>query len=101
MRADPPAPDRLDWPARFALATADEDPATVEGMVEWFREHYATPEDAALSYDKEDGKYVWFGSGPHDAGDVLAAEFDLALEADIAEAVKIIERDGYDWARRE
>jgi hypothetical protein len=101
LRADPPEPDRLDWLARFALAAADEDPATVEGMVEWFREHDATPEDVALSYDNEDGKYVWFGSRPHDAGDVLQAEFDLALETDIAEAVKIIECDGYDWARRE
>ncbi len=101
LRSDPPEPQRLDWLARFALAAADEDPATVDSMVEWFREHYATPEDAALFYDKEDGKYVWFGSGPHDAIEVLQAEFETALEADIAEAVKIIERDGYDWARRE
>ena len=101
LRSDRPEPDQLDWLARFALATADEDPATVDGMVEWFREHYVTPEDAALFYDKEEGKYLWFGSGPHDASDVLQAEFDTALEADIAEAVKIIERDGYEWARRE
>ena len=101
LHSDPPEPDRLDWLARFALAAADEDPATVEGMVEWFREHYATPEEAALFYDKEDRTYVWFGSGPHDASDVLQAEFDSALEADVVEAVKIIERDGYDWARRE
>lgn len=101
LRSDPPEPEQLAWLARFALAAADEDPATVDSMVEWFREHYATPEDAALFYDKEDGKYLWFGSGPHDASDVLQAEFETALEADIAEAVKIIERDGYDWARRE
>lgn len=101
LRSDPPEPDRLDWLARFALAAADEDPVTVEGMVEWFRERYETPEDAALSYDQEDRKYLWLGSGPHDASDVLQAEFDSALEADIVEAAKIIERDGYEWARRE
>ena len=94
-------PERLDWFARFALAALDDEVASVDDMIEWFFAHYATPEDAALFYDKEAGEYFWMGTGPHDPTDVLHEQFDTALDADIAEAVGVITQQGFDWAKRD
>lgn len=101
MASEPPDLDRFEWLCQFALAAIDNDHATVEDMIEWFGNHYTTPEDAALIYDKEDGDYVWFGAGPYDATEVLQTEFEIALNADIEEAVKVIERDGFKWVQRD
>ena len=90
--------ERLDWMARFALAAADNELADVDDMIEWFHQHYISPENAALFYGTEEGDYFWMGTGPHDAEDVLRGHFDLALDADIIQAVKEIEQDGYVWA---
>lgn len=95
-----PEPEWLDWLYRFALSAANNRLATVDDMVEWFSDHYATPEDAALIYDRDERDHMWFGTGPHDANDVLQAEFATALDADIAEAVEIIEKDGFRWAQK-
>lgn len=99
LRSYQPDPERFDWLARFALAAADDKVANVEDMIEWFFAHYVTPEDAALFYDKEEGDYFWMGTGPHDPTDVLYDQFDLALDADIAEAVGVITRQAIDWAK--
>ena len=101
MSSNPPEPQRLDWLLRFALAAATNDPTIVKNMIDWFLAHYATPEDAALPYDSEEGEYLWFSAGPHNPSDVLRDQFDTALDADIAEAVEVIERDGIEWARRD
>ena len=101
MRSYRPDPERLDWFARFALAALDDEIANVEDMIEWFFAHYATPEDAALFYDKEEGEYVWMGTGPHDPTEVLHEYFDTALDADIAEAADVITQQGFDWAKRD
>lgn len=99
MSSNPPEPERLDWLLRFALAAATNDPTNVRNMIDWFLAHYATPEDAALFYDSEDGEYFWLGAGPYEPTDVLQDQFDTALDADIAEAVEVVERAGVDWAR--
>lgn len=101
LRSHRPDAERLDWLARFALAAVDDKVANVEDMVEWFFAHYATPEDAALFYDKEEGDYFWMGAGPHNPTDVLHDQFDSALDADIAEAADVITPQGFDWAKRD
>lgn len=102
LPADSTMPEQFDWLSRFALALADDRHADLHDMVEWFRAHYATPEDAAVPYVSDIGKYLWLeGNGPHDAEEVLRDQFEDSLDADIEEAVSIIERDGYEWARRD
>ena len=99
LRSDCPDRERFDWLARFALAAVDDEVANVEDMIEWFLAHYATPEDAALFYDKEEGDYFWMGAGPHDPTEVLHDQFDTALDADIAEAVEVVTQQALDWAK--
>ena len=99
LRSRQPEPEQLDWLARFALAAIDDEVANVEDMIEWFFAHYTTPDDAALFYDKEEGDYFWMGAGPHDPTEVLNEQFDTALDADVAEAVDVITRQGFDWAK--
>lgn len=92
LRAEHPDPDRLDWFQRFALAAADNDLATIDDMIDWFRAHHASPENAALVHDNEDGEHVRLDSGFRDAADVLRDRFETALEADLTEATEILER---------
>lgn len=101
MRSYRPDSGRLDWLARFALAAVDNEVASVDDMIEWFFAHYATPEDAALFYDKEEGEYFWVGTGPYDPTEVLHEQFDTALDADIDEAVDVITQFAFDWAKRD
>ena len=101
LRSDHPDPERLDWLARFALAAVDDEVANVEDMIEWFFAHYATPDDAVLFYDKEEGDYSWMGSGPHDPTEALNEQFDAALDTDVAEAADVITQQGFDWAKRD
>ncbi len=99
MPSDPMPPDLLDWLARFALAAADDRTATVEDMVEWFTANYTSPDDAALFYDKEAGDYFWMGTGPHYPDDVLRCRFDFALDSDIDEATRDLQRTSLYWAQ--
>ena len=101
LRSCQPDPERLDWLAGFALAAVDDEVANVEDMIEWFFAHYATPEDAALFYDKEEGDYFWMGAGPHDPTEALYEQFDAALDTDVAEAADVITQQGFDWAKRD
>lgn len=101
MPSNPPPSERLDWLAKFAIGAADNQMANVEDMTEWFSKHYTSPDNAALFYDKEAGDYFWLGTGPYYAEDVLRDQFDLALDSDIAEAVKEIEQEGSIWACKE
>ncbi len=70
-------------------------------MIEWFFARYATPEEAALFYDKEAGDFVWVGTGPDGPSAVLHDQFDTALGADIAEAADVITQHALDWAERD
>ena len=99
MRADPPSAGQFDWLCRFALDAVEGKHADLHDMVVWFTARHATPDNAALAYDTSDEQYVWLGSGPHYAEQVLRQQFENALEADIAEAVRTIEKDGTEWAR--
>ena len=101
MGSELPSQERLDWLSQFALAAADGQLSNVEDMIDWFFAHYSTPEDAALYYDKEEGDYVWVGTGPYHPTDVLQVQFNTALDSDIAEAVQVISQEGFDWAKRE
>lgn len=100
MCADAPTPEQFDWLCRFALALAEGHHSDLHDMIVWFRDNYATPEDAAVPYVSDISGYLWLDSGPHDAEDVLRDRFEDALDADIDEAVRIIERDGVEWALR-
>ncbi len=94
--------DDLDWVAGFALAAVGGEVATIENMIEWFRGNYEPPDVAGLPYDSEDGRYMWFGRGPHHVDDVLWEHFPTALESDIAKATEILEYEaGFEWAERE
>lgn len=55
MCADTPTPEKLDWLGRFALALADGRHADLHDMVVWFRDHYASPDDAAVPYVSDIG----------------------------------------------
>ncbi len=100
MPADPPAPEQFDWLCRFVIAAATGRHADLHDMVEWFRANYSLPEDAGVPYVSDLGRYLWDGNGPCDAEEVLRDQFEDALDADIREAVQIIECDGTEWARR-
>ena len=94
-------PDELDWVARFALAATEGQVATIENMIEWFRENYEPPDVADLPYDSEDGKYMWFDRGPHYVDDVLWEHFGSAIESDVTEAAEVLEYEGgVRWAKR-
>ena len=102
LRSRPVDQDELDWAARFALAATRGQVATIENMIEWFRENYEPPDVACLPYDSEEGKYIWFDRGPHDVEDVLWEEFEHALESDITEATETLASEGgRDWAKRD
>ena len=100
MCADAPAPEKLAWLGRFALALADGRHADLHDMVVWFRDHYASPDEAAVPYVSDIGEYLWLEGGPYDAEEVLRDQFEDALDADIDDAVRLIERDGFEWALR-
>lgn len=101
MTADSLTPERFDWLGRFTLAIAHGRHADLHDMVTWFHSNYALPDDAGLPYLSDVDGYDWRGSGPHDAEDVLRDRFEDALDADIDEAVAIVERDSTEWARRD
>ena len=93
--------DELDWAARFALAATEGQVATIENMIEWFRENYEPPDVAGLPYDSEDDQYIWFDRGPHDVDDVLREHFSGALESDVQKAADILGFEGgIEWAKR-
>ncbi|MCY4517080.1 MAG: hypothetical protein OXB99_07580 [Acidimicrobiaceae bacterium] len=101
MCAVAPSPEQFDWLGRFALAVADGRHADLHDMVVWFEAHYVSPVEAGVPYVSDLGKHLWLeDNGPFDAEEVLRDQFEDALDADIEEAVGIIERDGYEWARR-
>ncbi len=101
MTSEPPDLDHIEWLRRFALAAADNNLATVEDMVEWFCNHYTTPEDANPVNDKEARNHAGLGSSSHNPSDVLRAQFEVALDADIAEAIEVLERDDIKRAQRD
>ena len=100
MHTEPPDADQLDWFQRFAVAATDNDLATIDDMLDWFRAHHAS-EGAASLHAAEDGRHVRPDSGPHDAARILRDRFQTALEADLTETIEILERDSADSARRE
>ena len=101
MCAVAPSPEQFDWLGRFALAVADGQHADLHDMVVWFRDHYAPPDEADVPYVSDIGGYLWLEGGPYDAEEVLRDQFEDALDADIDEAVRLIEREGTEWARRD
>ena len=100
LHTEPPDPDQLDWFQRFAVAAADNDLATIDDMLDWFRAHHAS-ESAALLHAAEDGRHGRTDSVPRDATQVLRARFATALEPDLTEAIEILEREYADSARQE
>ncbi len=102
MCADAPTPEKFDWLGRFALALAEGRHADLHDMIVWFRDNYASPEEVGVPFVSDLGDYLWVeGNGPHDAEEVLRDQFEDALDADIDEAVRIIQDDGFEWARRD
>lgn len=97
-----PAIDDLDYNPLLGWAevAAQDSYATVDDMVDWFHENYIDPWEGGLSYDKEDGDYIWMGRGPHEADDVLVARFPNASDLDLADAIEAITADGLIWAER-
>lgn len=94
--------DELDWVAQFALAATEGRVATIENMIEWFRENYEPPDVAGLFYDSEEGEFMWFDRGPHDVEDVLWEQFEHALESDLTEAADyLVGEGGSEWAKRD
>ena len=100
MHTEPPDADQLDWFQRFAVAATDNDLATIDDMLDWFRAHHAS-EGAALSHGNEDGPHIRLDSGPHNADKALRDRFKTALEADLTETIEILERECTDWAPQE
>ena len=101
MCADAPTPEKFDWLGRFALALASGRHADLHDMIVWFSDNYASPDEVGVPFVSDLGEYLWLeDNGPFDAEEVLRDQFEDALDADIEEAVGIIERDGYEWARR-
>ncbi|SCF48737.1 hypothetical protein GA0070216_12835 [Micromonospora matsumotoense] len=68
-------------------------------MAEWFLEHYEDPVNQ-LPYDHHEGGYQYFDNGPHDAGDIMRDKFPDATEADIEEAVRLVEETSTDWVTK-
>lgn len=101
LPGDPPTPEQFDWVCRFVIAIASDRHADLYDMVVWFRANYAPPDDAAVPYISDLGRYLWDDSGPHDAEDVLRDQFEDALDADIHAAVQTVERDATEWALRD
>lgn len=101
MAANPPAAEQFDWLCRFVIAVARDQHADLHDMAEWFRANYALPEDVGVPYVSDLGRHIWDNNGPYDAEDVLRDQFEDALDADIHEAVQMLERDGTIWAQRD
>lgn len=102
MCADAPTPEKFDWLGRFALALAEGRHADLNDMIVWFRKSYASPEEAGVPFVTDIGKYLWLeDNGPHDAEEVLRDRFEDNLDADIEEAVAILQNESFEWARRD
>ena len=91
MCEDPPDPQTLDWLARFALAAAENEVAGVDEMIDWFKAHHATPGEATPFGGTREGNHPELGPDPDHATGILSERFDTALEADLAEAVRVIQ----------
>ena len=74
--------------------------ASVDQMVDWFREHYENPAERT-PYDSAEGGYQYVAGGPYDASDVLEEEFPGADERDREEAVGIVESEGTEWVKKD
>ena len=74
--------------------------ASVDQMVDWFREHYENPAEH-MPYDSAEGGYQYIAGGPYNASDVLEEEFPGADERDREEAVGIVESEGTEWVKKD
>lgn len=73
---------------------------SVDQMIEWFLEHYESPEEH-LPFESAEGGYQYMGNGPYYARDVLEDNFRDATEEDIAEAVDTLEEHSVEWASKD
>lgn len=94
-------PEELEWFIGVAQQLFDDTIATTDKMVDWFCDHYQSPDDACLPYESREGGYQWLGRGPHNAEDVLRDQFPDAVDEDICEATKTLESDSQWWASRD
>lgn len=75
---------------------------SVDAMVSWFLERYMDPANG-VPYNGREGGYQYLAGGPYSAEEELREAFDNGTqrrERLIAEAVKRIENEGYEWVKR-
>ena len=102
MCAVAPTPEQFDWLGRFALAIVEGRHADLHDMLVWFRDNYAPPDDVGVPYVTDLGEYLWLeDNGPYSAEVVLRDRFEDSLDADIDDAVEILQRESFEWARRD
>jgi hypothetical protein len=77
-----------------------DEPVTSEQMVEWFLENYKDPADG-VPYDSAEGGYQYWSGGPYDAREEIWSQFPDASASEIDEAVSVVERNCFEWVRRE
>jgi hypothetical protein len=84
---------------RLAKKIADPSYPSVGDMVDWFYEHYEDPA-AHVPFDSSEGGYQYYAGGPFNAREVIDDQFSFVDEEDRAEAVDLIEPEGFDWVRK-
>ncbi|MDE0498542.1 MAG: hypothetical protein OXH86_14435 [Acidimicrobiaceae bacterium] len=76
---------------------------TQDELAEWFLTRFETPEEARLAPSSNGPGWEWADRGPFDATDVLKSRFaqlSPAQESHIADAVRLLEGSGTQWARK-
>ncbi|MFJ6906342.1 hypothetical protein [Streptomyces griseoluteus] len=85
--------------AFLAERIADARYVSVDQMVDWFFDNYEDPANG-VPFDSGEGGYQYVLGGPHDAHDVLSAQFPYASTSDIDEAVRLIESEAHEWVQK-
>lgn len=94
-----PSPGDIQFCLDLARRMLEGRYVSADQMVEWFKENYEGPEHN-VPHDSSEGGYQYAGHEPYDAEDVLREEFPDASEEAIAEAVRWLEDESFEWVRK-
>ena len=73
--------------------------ASVDQMIDWFRDHYGDPAEST-PYDSAEGGYQHVTGGPFDALTVLEEQFPDSDPTDREEAASLLENESTEWAEK-
>lgn len=76
------------------------DKKRADEIVDWFFKNYEDPAEG-VPYESREGGYQYVNGGPYKAEDEIYKNFPDIDEATLRRAVKIIEKDRYEWIKKD